>query len=400
MLTMPEVASLRHLSYPDAHVILLCFSVVHPETFRALRSRWLAELSGRLLLNDAATHTAATDGFTYAGNRLAESVSHRIIDGMMNTGSPAFGTPYHSSTGKLSARDNGTRALLPVTGISTRQYRRQIKLNRSNQTSKNKQSRGACITHKNYHIDKHDPSTSSSEPTSFFASLHRPDGPPGPAFLLIGCACDLRHDIGCLLELSVRGEVPVDERIAERLALQLGAEAYIECSALTQKNLKRVFDLAIWCSLKVHDAGGPGRPPSPTQSFHMAQLPTPIFGPKSKPAACHKSTHAFSPPPKLFCSGIWQMGRQSRRRSNKQNCNTQSLTDFDNKQLSSGANSNVLFTHSRPNASSTQCLDNATSERFIQSPHLCDHPQSIGSREINHERSGQKSVWRRFLCVS
>lgn len=31
---------LRQLSYPDSHVFLLCFSVVHPETFDAIKSKW------------------------------------------------------------------------------------------------------------------------------------------------------------------------------------------------------------------------------------------------------------------------------------------------------------------------------------------------------------------------
>ncbi len=31
------------------------------------------------------------------------------------------------------------------------------------------------------------------------------------------------------------------------MAQEIGAVAYIECSALTQKNLARVFDIAIQC---------------------------------------------------------------------------------------------------------------------------------------------------------
>ncbi|KAL5108679.1 Rho-related GTP-binding protein RhoU [Taenia crassiceps] len=78
------------------------------------------------------------------------------------------------------------------------------------------------------------------------ASVFRP---PGPAFILVGCACDLRNDIKCLLDLSVRNELPVNEAVAHRLAVEFGAEAYIECSALTQKQLKKVFDLAVWYGL-------------------------------------------------------------------------------------------------------------------------------------------------------
>lgn len=78
--------------------------------------------------------------------------------------------------------------------------------------------------------------------------------PPGPAFILVGCACDLRNDIKCLLDLSVRNELPVNEAVAHRLAVEFGAEAYIECSALTQKQLKKVFDLAVWYGLHAQQA--------------------------------------------------------------------------------------------------------------------------------------------------
>ncbi|XP_059616790.1 rho-related GTP-binding protein RhoJ-like [Phlebotomus argentipes] len=36
---------LRELSYPDTNIFLLCFSVVHPETFRSVKSKWLPRLS-------------------------------------------------------------------------------------------------------------------------------------------------------------------------------------------------------------------------------------------------------------------------------------------------------------------------------------------------------------------
>lgn len=75
-----------------------------------------------------------------------------------------------------------------------------------------------------------------------------------PAFILVGCACDLRHDIQPQLYLAERNERPVDQHVAEGIARELGAQAYIECSALTQKQLKIVFDLAIWHGLRVAES--------------------------------------------------------------------------------------------------------------------------------------------------
>ncbi|CAH8453975.1 unnamed protein product, partial [Schistosoma turkestanicum] len=176
-----EVSSLRHLSYLDAHVILLCFSVIRPDTFRSLKTVWLKELaSAPIILNNAAEQTASK-----------------------------------------------------LFGLSTR---RHFDCLSSSVTTKSKSS---------VHTNRESKNLNE-------ASLI-----PGPTFLLIGCACDLRNDIGRLLELSKIGEEPVDKEKAECLAIELGAEAYVECSALTQKNLKTVFDLAIWCGLKVADLGGP-----------------------------------------------------------------------------------------------------------------------------------------------
>ncbi|RTG90815.1 Ras protein family, member U, partial [Schistosoma bovis] len=160
-----EVSSLRHLSYLDAHVILLCFSVVRPDTFRSLKTVWLKELaSAPIILNSAAEQTAS--------KLFGLSTTRRNIDNLSASAPTKSKSSVHTNRGLKSVNE---------------------------------------------------------------ANLI-----PGPIFLLIGCACDLRNDIGRLLELS-----------------KVGAEAYVECSALTQKNLKTVFDLAIWCGLKVADSGGP-----------------------------------------------------------------------------------------------------------------------------------------------
>ncbi|XP_078720529.1 cdc42 homolog [Lampetra fluviatilis] len=80
---------------------------------------------------------------------------------------------------------------------------------------------------------------------------------PRAPILLVGTQCDLRDRVQVLIGLAKRGERPVTEAEARRLAEQTGARAYLECSALTQKNLKEVFDAAILSALgRAPDAGG------------------------------------------------------------------------------------------------------------------------------------------------
>ncbi|KAK5637744.1 hypothetical protein RI129_000075, partial [Pyrocoelia pectoralis] len=83
-----------------------------------------------------------------------------------------------------------------------------------------------------------------------FAALHRKWAPeirrhcgtgPVPPIILVGTQCDLRHDVRVLIELDGLGETPISTRMGRAAATALGAVAYIECSALTQKNLKVSF---------------------------------------------------------------------------------------------------------------------------------------------------------------
>ncbi|XP_054153353.1 uncharacterized protein LOC128952049 [Oppia nitens] len=71
-----------------------------------------------------------------------------------------------------------------------------------------------------------------------------------PPVILVGTQCDLRHDVKVLIELAQAREQPVSGEMAQRLANKIGAVKYIECSALTQKNLKDVFDTSILAGIE------------------------------------------------------------------------------------------------------------------------------------------------------
>jgi cell division control protein 42 len=67
---------------------------------------------------------------------------------------------------------------------------------------------------------------------------------PGVPCLIVGTQVDLREDPQVMEKLQRQKQRPVAPEQGERLARELGAVKYVECSALTQKGLKNVFDEA------------------------------------------------------------------------------------------------------------------------------------------------------------
>jgi len=73
---------------------------------------------------------------------------------------------------------------------------------------------------------------------------------PGVPCLIVGTQVDLRDDAQVIEKLSRQKQRPVTSEQGERLARELGAVKFVECSALTQKGLKNVFDEAIVAALE------------------------------------------------------------------------------------------------------------------------------------------------------
>ncbi|XP_032813809.2 rho-related GTP-binding protein RhoN-like, partial [Petromyzon marinus] len=68
--------------------------------------------------------------------------------------------------------------------------------------------------------------------------------------LLIGCKADLRADLQTLLELSKQRCIPVTQEQGAAVARQLGAAAYVECSAkLSEDSVRDVFHMATLAAL-------------------------------------------------------------------------------------------------------------------------------------------------------
>ncbi|KHJ35662.1 putative cell division control protein 42 [Erysiphe necator] len=73
---------------------------------------------------------------------------------------------------------------------------------------------------------------------------------PGVPCLIVGTQTDLRDDPSVREKLSKQKMQPVKREDGERMAKDLGAVKYVECSALTQYKLKDVFDEAIVAALE------------------------------------------------------------------------------------------------------------------------------------------------------
>eukprot|EP00013_Stygamoeba_regulata_P009804 CAMPEP_0177667762 /NCGR_PEP_ID=MMETSP0447-20121125/22313_1 /TAXON_ID=0 /ORGANISM="Stygamoeba regulata, Strain BSH-02190019" /LENGTH=183 /DNA_ID=CAMNT_0019174049 /DNA_START=237 /DNA_END=784 /DNA_ORIENTATION=- len=73
---------------------------------------------------------------------------------------------------------------------------------------------------------------------------------PNAPFILVGLKEDLREDPATLTALRERDLQPITHAQGEELAKAIGAYAYVEASALTQRGLKRVFDEAVHAILK------------------------------------------------------------------------------------------------------------------------------------------------------
>lgn len=63
--------------------------------------------------------------------------------------------------------------------------------------------------------------------------------------LLVGTKLDLRNDVNTIAKLREKNQSPISFEEGVELARSIGATKYLECSALTQKGLKAVFDESI-----------------------------------------------------------------------------------------------------------------------------------------------------------
>ena len=81
---------------------------------------------------------------------------------------------------------------------------------------------------------------------------------PGVPIILVGTKIDIRDDAEQMKRLQEKNITPIEEAKGQELCQKIGAIKYIECSALTQHNLKFVFEEAVRAVLNkaVDPSGG------------------------------------------------------------------------------------------------------------------------------------------------
>lgn len=77
---------------------------------------------------------------------------------------------------------------------------------------------------------------------------------PGTPIILIGTKLDLREDVATVTKLSETNQEPVTYNQGLSLSKELNARKYIECSALSMKNVNTVFKEAIRIGLHLEDS--------------------------------------------------------------------------------------------------------------------------------------------------
>jgi len=73
---------------------------------------------------------------------------------------------------------------------------------------------------------------------------------PHVPIIIVGTKLDLRDSQSIIAKLKEKGMAPISQQQGLAMARSIGAHKYMECSALTQKGLKTVFDATIGAVLE------------------------------------------------------------------------------------------------------------------------------------------------------
>ncbi len=82
---------------------------------------------------------------------------------------------------------------------------------------------------------------------------------PNVPFLLAGTKLDMRDDPTTIANLKARNQAPITYQQGLQMSREVGAYKYLECSAMTQRGLKNVFDEAMRSVISPSPKAGGGK---------------------------------------------------------------------------------------------------------------------------------------------
>jgi len=68
---------------------------------------------------------------------------------------------------------------------------------------------------------------------------------PGTPMILVATKADLRGKPEAVASLKEHGQTPISYDMGEKLMVKIGAKRYLECSAISQEGLSKVFEEAV-----------------------------------------------------------------------------------------------------------------------------------------------------------
>lgn len=87
------------------------------------------------------------------------------------------------------------------------------------------------------------PSSYANVKTKWYPEVHH--NCPNTPIILVGTKTDLREDTEILERLEARKEAPITYEQGLKMAEEIGAKKYMECSAYTLRGVKELFDECI-----------------------------------------------------------------------------------------------------------------------------------------------------------
>ncbi|EAL47922.1 Rho family GTPase [Entamoeba histolytica HM-1:IMSS-B] len=104
-------------------------------------------------------------------------------------------------------------------------------------------------------------------------------GKDDPKIIIVGTKSDVRNNPNAIDVLKKQGKDLVKKESIEVMAKEVGAQAFCECSAITQSGLKEIFELAAKVSMGLLDAVVSEAPQAKEKKKGMFSK---IFGKKDK----------------------------------------------------------------------------------------------------------------------